>query len=718
MISIQVNGQFLEVKPTTKIRIKSASPFFVLGALPGEASYPFDLDATPTNLSVLNNPQEIKNTAALGQEYDAELFKNNALFRRGKLVIKSINKSRIRVFFKSGLSDVRNFLETTPVNELDFGGTFEIPEGRPSITIKANYALGDVLLEQNLEIKYIDTDYASVYVAPPSDAPYKTKTIVNPYDSSNPNSWREALVEMVEDINSQDLPFYAEHVAHPTNMQADTIWLYHTLHNAWGFGSDTFHPEFKYNGYSFGGAFTWTQNLLADDHDPFTRSATWPLCTHAKNQISNANAKYQFPTIYNHQLFKNDVNSNDFLNFYRENRYYAGDDGYDYFSPQYYLKYILEVICESIDYQFIGDLLNDEQFKKELIYNNGIINIDDYKGANRELGDHNPPIVITPNMHMPTATCADFIKNISKRLGYVFVFDSTNKTVEGFKLGDIENLPNVLDISTNASVKYTIKPEAAEDGFLLRLADAKNDAKAKEMYATIEDKKPVQTVDAVADLDDNGERIQSDDFALVLDENRFYKATNTAGTVTWAVDAYLLDEVKSGAEELEIISTFGPMYMDRQDDPANISTDILVPTVQETVTFYSNYAGRSGQANGEQPFDLRVLLWHGLQDDSAGADYPLASTENEDEGGTELTDYTLLLSGENGLYQKNFKDYIDFLNAKKPVEFTAMLPFEKLANLSHAKHLYAFYTRFVIAEIDYKLTHKQHTLVSLKAYKV
>lgn len=713
MITIQVNGQELDLKSTLKIKLKSASPFFSLESLPGEVSLPFDIDPTTNNLQILNYPNIIQNGAQLLQEYEAAIFNNGIEFRSGTLVVKRITKKAIRVYFRAGAASLRYALDNTLLTDLSFGGAFEIPEGRPWIALMADHALSSASMESDLVIKYIDTDFATLLAA--SSNTFHTLTITNPYDSSDTSTYRAALQSMVDDINADDAPIYADITPHATTPALDRLNIYHTLHNPPLDGSDPGADEFETNpSHDFGGAFRDNERLLASDHDHFTRTS-WPFLDHANDTTTASDPDYVFPTFYNREMFPESGGASaHWVNSYVSNEYENPDSYGDKFTPCFTLKYIIKNLFSELGYTLSGAVLEDDFFKSLILYNNTLLNVSRYKGTSRVAGDHEPPIVIDPVQHMPKVSCGSFISNITKRVGYTFVFNTVAKTVEIFKLNDVETLTKVLNITERSSVDYTIAPQERKSGAYITLADPKNDSEATSTFVRSSKYAPVAVVDTAASLPTDTSVIGSDDIAFVEDVFQYYRAT-VSGTVTWSYEATLIDELKAGNEEIKVQSDFVPISVTNYYNGAHTW---LIPVVEEAVNHYENYINAGEYGVTDEPYDLRLLVWQGLQENSNGDEYPLASVENKDYAGTVLNTHSLTYRGDNGVYIRNFSNWVELQNNLKAVEFNALFNLYQKLVFDYSYHLYAFNSRLAPADITFELSNKEASVVSLVTYKV
>lgn len=77
----------------------------------------------------------------------------------------------------------------------------------------------------------------------------------------------------------------------------------------------------------------------------------------------------------------------------------------------------------------------------------------------------------------------------------------------------------------------------------------------------------------------------------------------------------------------------------------------------------TNKPGNSQTIGLENDNDIRIAFDRGLQQDSAGNNYVQASTSDQDSTGSVAFDSSLLLEGENGVYESHWKGWVELIDA-------------------------------------------------------
>jgi hypothetical protein len=123
-----------------------------------------------------------------------------------------------------------------------------------------------------------------------------------------------------------------------------------------------------------------------------------------------------------------------------------------------------------------------------------------------------------------------------------------------------------------------------------------------------------------------------------------------------------------GAKE-KIQPAADTLRMVREADPLVAGRQWLVPAAEQ--------AGQSARTDFDQAdkrsSHLRFLFYRGLQRDTAGGYYPLASSGTEDFFGTTIAKYALEWDGPAGLYQQWHKPWLEFLAGARTEERTITL---------------------------------------------
>ena len=129
-------------------------------------------------------------------------------------------------------------------------------------------------------------------------------------------------------------------------------------------------------------------------------------------------------------------------------------------------------------------------------------------------------------------------------------------------------------------------------------------------------------------------------------------------------------EVRLGNGKEPLKPAADTLRMVREADPLRPARRWLVPAAEQP--------GQSPRADFEQTDNrsshLRFLFYRGLQADSTGALYPLASSGTVDYANLSVGNYALTWDGPKGLYQAWHKPWLDFRAAARVEERAVTLP--------------------------------------------
>lgn len=121
MIGIEVNGEFLDLFPDTRINLKLINPIFGdNNIIPGSYTIPFDIpggDTSPKNARILKNPDVIENPEARINQI-ATLYFDGVKYKKGTLSTVQAGKKRITCKFTFGIATISEDIKTTRITEI------------------------------------------------------------------------------------------------------------------------------------------------------------------------------------------------------------------------------------------------------------------------------------------------------------------------------------------------------------------------------------------------------------------------------------------------------------------------------------------------------------------------------------------------------------------------------------------------------------------------
>ncbi len=121
MIGIEVNGEFLDLYPDTKVTLKWRNPIFADdGIIPGSYSLPFNIpggDESPYNARILHNP-EIVEAVNDKFEVEAKLYYDQNVYRVGILSYKQGTPTKYNSNFKFGTATISENFKSKLISEV------------------------------------------------------------------------------------------------------------------------------------------------------------------------------------------------------------------------------------------------------------------------------------------------------------------------------------------------------------------------------------------------------------------------------------------------------------------------------------------------------------------------------------------------------------------------------------------------------------------------
>jgi hypothetical protein len=149
----------------------------------------------------------------------------------------------------------------------------------------------------------------------------------------------------------------------------------------------------------------------------------------------------------------------------------------------------------------------------------------------------------------------------------------------------------------------------------------------------------------------------------------------------------------------EVISTAaGTLHVVREADPLNASRQWLVPAVE------AKGASLFGEQGDDSRCGLRLLYDRGLQPDSLGEPYPLATWDVFDFAGYLVGESTLRWAGARGIYATWHATWLDFLDRATTKERTMQFRVHDLLTLDPARKELVDYKKYLWEKVSLRLS--------------
>jgi hypothetical protein len=144
-----------------------------------------------------------------------------------------------------------------------------------------------------------------------------------------------------------------------------------------------------------------------------------------------------------------------------------------------------------------------------------------------------------------------------------------------------------------------------------------------------------------------------------------------------------LERVDGGADSEPFVAPMYSFYERQEWDYyiLNYLSGTSIPNRSWRIPFVPE-EGRSMYFNLTKAPTLRLMFWRGMQPDSRGQDYPMASHGLYNYVGDQVGNYSLDWQGPGGLYETWWQDYIHLLTHGRTITRRVRLSFADLVNLS------------------------------------
>lgn len=383
-------------------------------------------------------------------------------------------------------------------------------------------------------------------------------------------------------------------------------------------------------------------NFVSYKYQQITNSyaETITYMTNMRNDTSGKYPVYYFP-LYNPGLmgsYKGDQGTTPAYDdsFYTVNPWTGGVEEFSqdiqqdspyksFYTPFYNLVYITKQVLSFLGYTAAGDFFTDPMILDKVIYNTGVFcSLDIFADSGMKL---------CAAQHLPAISISDFIKYLRTEFKLAIYFDTDLATCSFNIIRNTLRSRDRVDISGCVSPKYSIKSNLPT-GYEL-----------------------VQPVDS------------SDNYFQTLQYTKSYYIGNTENPTS--VSNY--------------IST---LFMQRIDSPFLKGEIYRVPVTNQLGNAYSlvleNATAYNTPGNyGANPFDLRLLTYRGMYNDSHGHAYPYGSSDDLAVDGV-TSDYgmSLWLGGSKGLLATYNSEYYNFFLRTELVELDALLPMRLLQQIT------------------------------------
>ena len=349
-------------------------------------------------------------------------------------------------------------------------------------------------------------------------------------------------------------------------------------------------------------------------------------------------------------------------------------------SPGIYLKFMVQKLFDYLEILINPcPFLEDDDIEKLTIWTNKIWVLRE-RGNYPHGGDYTIQCATQGNIlrnfslndYIPDMPIKSLLEGIKKNFCLTFYWDFERKRISILTNSSIVNDHDGEDW-TDKLVRIKEILRNTEDGYLLKTT-LSDDELFTTRIKSLENKTEITAVDSYADLV-AASTVALGSICLVKDEQKYYytKANQSSAAWEYYSDNYPPYKVDNGG--LEIASPADTLLrLFSEVQPDYDSQDPIEWTIPESLE--ANDSVFTGMENKDE--NLRLLFYRGMQyfnlydfqgegaPEEENYQYPYATHCELGPDGTVIGTYSLAWPGDNGLYNKWWKPYINFRKNSKP----------------------------------------------------
>lgn len=291
--------------------------------------------------------------------------------------------------------------------------------------------------------------------------------------------------------------------------------------------------------------------------------------------------------------------------------------------------------------------------------------------------------------HLPEIKINDFLKALTVGFGAFFFYNHKMKSCTVKLAGEIFSDAEIIDFKSNIITPVSLK-FSKSNRYKLNFDFGNNEDLLTDNFLSLDEYvfKGSVIVPSECSGDDG-------DYFIVKNLNCIYLRylEDYVSAFREYSDNYYDLIIGDGEEEKEVKIGFSPLFM-------KLSESWYGEGVESCLIPYTKIKGTSpAYPTGKNPFDLRLMIFHGLQNNSHAELYPFASSSNYDFSGNKIGNLALNLTAEDGIFEIFLRPYYDFLLNMVEAECERILSPKELEDLNVSKK-HDLFSNFFINTIE------------------
>jgi hypothetical protein len=470
-----------------------------------------------------------------------------------------------------------------------------------------------------------------------------------------------------------------------------------------------------------------TSLTISNDVTPFDDipGKTYPDANFAVFPYQNPEATGNMPDSL-FQIDINDIKDNlsrfaPVINYYRDGHFPyvvsgAVNDLYysmlNLFSPAPYLAFIIKKIFAHVGYTIANNVFEGDELKRITVLTANFLN-NYFPGSG----------TIYLKDFIPEASLKDFFRDVCRFLGIVFKVNTANRSIEFKFIDDIMADMTSIEFNENISGTPEIDPEEYQ-GFALKITPTDCDY-IKNNYRSLDDVIIKGFVSSYALLPEEGNQLFDCFYVNQWHAWYIWNYDPDKGAYAW-----VFHSIDYSVEVKETVQGQDPFTIDLKLsspamqiwDPENPAKDPTVGSARywhiPALHLSGNFKNLPSAYRSKSQYAL-IPYW-GLQKDASNQDYPFASNDVYNYGGTKIDHANIALrpDGDCGLYEKKWKRFIQW-RLESPGVFKIMKHFTalELSQLNWFRWHKIHGVDYLLKEVRFNIKNDRLSIAQILAHK-
>lgn len=361
------------------------------------------------------------------------------------------------------------------------------------------------------------------------------------------------------------------------------------------------------------------------------------------------------------------------------------------FIPFPYIRYLLIQSFKYFGYTVSGDILEDPDFKKAFTPAFNAL----YWGY----WMFNPlpelvvldPVVLNLRNHVPRDyPVTKFLFSLGNLLGLGYDINVTTKHCVIRRMNTLPSIAARKDMTP--FVDPVIKSEFTKDDKIYAIKQNFDPSDTRVNRPDLASYKRIADITDLSQLPP-ADALNENNISLLIPRNWFYVCEYNPDTIAYEWH-YLCDNLYDYEPDgnNETIETSITPVTHSVVKWSHQHFDGLFPHIEQV----GNWPGKKGEYSN---WELRILYYHGLQQDASGNLYPFASSHHYNQAAIKIGSYSLTLTAPEGLVEKFWQNWLQLLSSMEMVDMVLFLNLKQYTDLAWTDFILIRNTPYLLTQL-------------------